>query len=74
MAYDTLPPGTQRIEDQAGQKLLLAPQPGADPNQPLNWSTFRKTLHMTILCFYALMVFAILCVAVPLWQDFNTEL
>ncbi|ETI25008.1 hypothetical protein G647_04378 [Cladophialophora carrionii CBS 160.54] len=74
MTYDRLPPGTQRIEDKTGQKILLAPQPNADPNQPLNWSPFRKSLHMTILCFYALMVFAILCVAVPLWQDFNTEL
>ncbi|KAL6246098.1 hypothetical protein RBB50_007251 [Rhinocladiella similis] len=78
----TLPPGTQRIEDLAGSKILLAPQPNADPNQPLpspiltlsKRSKWRKTVHMTILCFYALMVFAILCVAVPLWQDFNTEL
>ncbi|KAK4944136.1 hypothetical protein LTR10_016469 [Elasticomyces elasticus] len=74
MSSDRLPPGTQRIEDQAGSKILLAPQPNADPNQPLNWSAFRKTVHMTILCLYALMVFAILCVAVPLWQDFNEEL
>ncbi|KAJ9497316.1 hypothetical protein H2202_007120 [Exophiala xenobiotica] len=71
---DRLPPGTQRLKDQAGSKILLAPQPNADPNQPLNWSGTRKTLHMTILCLYALMVFAILCVAVPLWQDFNLEL
>ncbi|KIW10970.1 hypothetical protein PV08_10269 [Exophiala spinifera] len=118
-----LPPGTQRIEDQAGSKILLAPQPNADPNQPLvrvgppnkpvdvntdcyascrtgksdnsaptlrtemcsaaralpmltlsNRTKFRKTVHMTVLCFYALMVFAILCVALPLWQDFNIEL
>ncbi|KAK5456997.1 hypothetical protein LTS15_004777 [Exophiala xenobiotica] len=59
MAFDDiLPPGTQRLEDQAGSKILLAPQPNADPNQPLNWSGARKTLHMTILCLYALMVFA----------------
>ncbi|KIW76508.1 hypothetical protein Z517_11254 [Fonsecaea pedrosoi CBS 271.37] len=74
MTYERLPPGTQRIEDRTGQKILLAPQPNADPNQPLNWSAFRKSVHMIILCFYALMVFAILCVSVPLWQDFNTEL
>jgi hypothetical protein len=35
MTYDRLPPGTQRIEDRTGQKILLAPQPNADPNQPL---------------------------------------
>ncbi|KAK7419043.1 hypothetical protein QQX98_003545 [Neonectria punicea] len=69
-----LPPGTQRIEDANGAQIVLAPQPGSDPNQPLNWSTGRKTLHMTLLSLYAMMVFAILCVSVPLWQDFNEEL
>ncbi|KIW43231.1 uncharacterized protein PV06_04354 [Exophiala oligosperma] len=48
------------------------------PNQTLTlinlWTKLRKTVHMVVLCFYALMVFAILCVAVPLWQDFNAEL
>ncbi|KEF62807.1 uncharacterized protein A1O9_00780 [Exophiala aquamarina CBS 119918] len=71
---EKLPPGTQRIEDDTGKNILLAPQPNADPNQPLNWSKVRKSIHMVILCFYALMVFATLCVAVPLWQLFNTEL
>ncbi|KAF7557780.1 hypothetical protein G7Z17_g443 [Cylindrodendrum hubeiense] len=74
MDTTTLPPGTQRIEDANGTQVLLAPQPSSDPNQPLNWSTWRKTLHMTLLSLYAMMVFAILCVSVPLWQDFNEEL
>lgn len=33
--HERLPPGTQRIEDSIGSKILLAPQPNADPNQPL---------------------------------------
>lgn len=73
-SYERLPPGTQRIEDTAGKNILLAPQPPADPNHPLNWSKLRKSVHMVILCFYALMVFATLCVSVPLWQIFNEEL
>jgi hypothetical protein len=32
---NNLPPGTERIEDTGGTKILLAPQPSADPNQPL---------------------------------------
>lgn len=31
----TLPPGTERIENTGGTKIILAPQPTADPNQPL---------------------------------------
>ncbi|KAH7152662.1 major facilitator superfamily domain-containing protein [Dactylonectria macrodidyma] len=74
MDSTTLPPGTQVIENAGGTQILLAPQPSSDPNQPLNWSPWRKTLHMTLLSLYAMMVFAILCVSVPLWQDFNEEL
>ncbi|KAH6995224.1 major facilitator superfamily domain-containing protein [Ilyonectria destructans] len=74
MDTTTLPPGTQRIEDADGTQVVLAPQPSSDPNQPLNWSPWRKTLHLTLLSLYAMMVFAILCVSVPLWQDFNEEL
>ncbi|KAJ3549942.1 hypothetical protein NM208_g245 [Fusarium decemcellulare] len=73
-ADNVLPPGTQRINDAQATHVLLAPQPSSDPNQPLNWSPWRKTLHMTLLSLYAMMVFAILCVSVPLWQDFNEEL
>ncbi|RSL58631.1 hypothetical protein CEP54_007676 [Fusarium duplospermum] len=71
---DVLPPGTQRIQDAQATHILLAPQPSSDPNQPLNWSSWRKTLHMTLLSLYAMMVFAILCISVPMWQDFNEQL
>ncbi|KAM6520091.1 hypothetical protein FALCPG4_013643 [Fusarium falciforme] len=71
---DVLPPGTQRINDAQATHILLAPQPSSDPNQPLNWSSRRKIIHMTLLSLYAMMVFAILCISVPMWQDFNEEL
>ena len=31
--------------------IILAPQPSEDPNDPLNWSAFRKDFVFTILCF-----------------------
>ncbi|KAF7549277.1 hypothetical protein G7Z17_g6485 [Cylindrodendrum hubeiense] len=74
MEHDTFPPGTVRIEDADGTTLVLAPQPSSDPNEPLNWSARRKTIHMILLSLYAIMVFAILCVIVPLYQDVNEEL
>ena len=72
----TLPPGTTLIEDITGKsaRIILSPQPTADPNQPLNWSSRRKCIHMIILSFYALMIFAILCVPPPLWGQINEEL
>ncbi|KAL9571897.1 hypothetical protein ACKAV7_003886 [Fusarium commune] len=71
---DTLPPGTQRINDLQATHMILAPQPSSDPNQPLNWSPWRKTLHMTLLSLYSMMMFAIPCMSVPFWQNFNEEL
>src|SRR5271170_6857533 len=34
--------------------IILAPQPSADPNDPLNWPRFRKDLALAILCFGAI--------------------
>lgn len=31
--------------------IILAPQPSEDPNDPLNWSSFRKDIALYILCF-----------------------
>ncbi|OJJ50416.1 hypothetical protein ASPZODRAFT_57859 [Penicilliopsis zonata CBS 506.65] len=63
------PPGTVRLEDRQGDHLVLSPQPSADPNEPLNWSTPRKVLHMTLLCLYTVFVFATVTVITPVWQD-----
>ncbi|KAF5011312.1 hypothetical protein FDECE_2562 [Fusarium decemcellulare] len=71
---DVLPPGTQRLNDLQATHILLAPQPSSDPNQPLNWSSRRKVLHVFILSLYSLMMFAIPCMSIPFWQNFNEEL
>jgi hypothetical protein len=31
--------------------IVLAPQPSEDPNDPLNWSRWRKDLNFAVLCY-----------------------
>lgn len=71
------PPGTVRIEDilrSKGRDLILQPQPSDDPNDPLNWSKFRKHWNFALCCFYALMVFALIDAATPTWGPMNVQL
>jgi len=35
--------------------IVLAPQPSEDPNDPLNWSSFKKESVFYILCFGAML-------------------
>jgi hypothetical protein len=35
--------------------IVLAPQPSEDPNDPLNWSSWRKEMCMYVLCFGAML-------------------
>ncbi|KAF4335864.1 HOL1 substrate-H+ antiporter [Fusarium beomiforme] len=74
LTVDALPPGTQRINDLRARKIVLAPRPSSDPNQPLNWSTTRKTVHMILLSLYSMNMFCIPCMSVPFWQNWNEEL
>ncbi|KIW05911.1 hypothetical protein, variant [Verruconis gallopava] len=39
-----------------------------------NWSAWRKTVQMTLLSLYAIMVYGFLTVSPPLWADMNSEL
>lgn len=56
------PPGTVRIElitrVSKDQEIILQPRPSDDPNDPLNWSEWRKHLNFGLVSFYAFMVFA----------------
>lgn len=36
--------------------VILIPQPSLDPNDPLNWSRYRKELHFGILCLFTMCV------------------
>jgi MFS family permease len=68
------PPGTVRLSDSAESHIVLAPQPTSDPNDPLNWSTKRKTIQIALLSFYGIFVYALLTTSVVLWSAINEEL
>ncbi|KAH8657495.1 major facilitator superfamily domain-containing protein [Tricladium varicosporioides] len=73
-------PGTIRLE-RAGLSpgsgdghLILQPQPSEDPNDPLNWSKWRKFVNFSILCFYSLIIFTILDIGGVAYQSYISEL
>ena len=72
------PPGTIRLEDlhQRGKngKIILQPHPSTDPNDPLNWPTWRKYLNFFLVSFYAVMVYALIDAATPTWAPMNEHL
>ncbi|KAL4971926.1 major facilitator superfamily domain-containing protein [Aspergillus desertorum] len=71
------PPGTVTIEDfHHGQEvvIVLKPTPSEDPNDPLNWSRFRKLFNFALASFYALATFVLLDIATVIWAQLNAEL
>ncbi|KAG7714568.1 hypothetical protein KL949_004252 [Ogataea haglerorum] len=59
-------PGTTVLVDhdpgslglKSSDEVVLIPQPSSDPNDPLNWSMWRKQLHFWILFVFALVLAA----------------
>jgi hypothetical protein len=44
-----------RFKDKANTDIVLIPQPSDDPNDPLNWPKWKKTLaFMPLICFAGL--------------------
>lgn len=72
----TFTPGTVRLEDlhQPGTALILQPQPSRDPNDPLNWPTWRKHLNYSLVSLYVIVVFAMLNIATVSWGPMIEEL
>ncbi|KAE8396179.1 major facilitator superfamily domain-containing protein [Aspergillus alliaceus] len=72
------PPGTVQIEgfpqNDQETEIILQPAPSHDPNDPLNWPLWRKHLNFGLVCYYVIMVFAILDVATVTWGPLNVEL
>lgn len=73
------PPGTVRLEEifqerREGHDIILSPAPSSDPNDPLNWSRWRKNWNFALCSFYALLVFALIDAATPTWAPMNTQL
>ncbi|KAJ5805064.1 hypothetical protein N7474_010951 [Penicillium riverlandense] len=70
------PPGTILLEDRldSGTRFLRSPVPSADPNDPLNWSPFRKAVNFGLACFYVLFTFVLLDIQSIAYQGYTEEL
>ncbi|KAG5358409.1 putative MFS-type transporter [Yarrowia sp. B02] len=73
MSITREPPGTVVLETSA-DKIVLQPTPSSDPNQPLNWSRFRKHLNFFIVCFFTLIAFTASDVSSVMWGPWQKEL
>lgn len=54
--------------------IILHPVPTSDPNDPLNWSTWRKTLNMSLVLLYVLLTFVQLDISFTAWGQVQAEL
>ncbi|KAL2832731.1 major facilitator superfamily domain-containing protein [Aspergillus pseudoustus] len=70
----SLPPGTfLLIQDEDGDShdsrhVMLNPVPSSDPNEPLNWSTVRKTCNFTLVLAVTALIFTALSIQAIFWQ------
>jgi len=75
------PPGTVKLQtllhnaqDEKSVELILQPRPTQDPNDPLNWPKWQKTLTFSLACFYAMMVYCFVSATSPTWGPMGDEL
>ncbi|KAJ9148273.1 Serine/threonine kinase 16 [Pleurostoma richardsiae] len=71
------PPGTVYLQDTTAStrdSLILQPRPTDDPNDPLNWSQWRKYLNMGLVCIYVALVAEFINASTPTWGPMNEEL
>lgn len=73
------PPGTVKLAQLLGKEskdseIVLQPRPTDNPNDPLNWKRWQKTINYTLACFYAMMVTAFINATSPTWGPLAEEL
>ncbi|KAI1910438.1 hypothetical protein LOZ12_004658 [Ophidiomyces ophidiicola] len=68
--------GTMNVKHQkGGQKdIILVPQPTNDPNDPLNWSRFRKEYHFWLLWIWGFIAAVSVNWIGPVWTQFTIDL
>lgn len=54
--------------------VLLQPVPTSDPNDPLNWSPWRKNVNFGLVCIYVLFTFVQLDIGFTAWAQYQDEL
>ncbi|KAJ5933681.1 hypothetical protein N7454_006010 [Penicillium verhagenii] len=77
--YTNFPPGTHLLENDHSNgnekpELILKPTPSADPEDPLNWSTLRKTVNFGLTCSYVVFTFVLLDVGSIVIEYYELDL
>ncbi|KAG5362675.1 putative MFS-type transporter [Yarrowia sp. B02] len=67
------PPGTVLLEATLNH-TTLHPIPSSDPNDPLNWAAWRKSLNFFLVLFFTVVAFSCNCIATVFWGQLNEEL
>ncbi|KAL4864266.1 hypothetical protein BDV12DRAFT_205847 [Aspergillus spectabilis] len=69
-----VPPGTFLLiqedheESRTRGQVMLNPVPSSDPNEPLNWSTARKTCNLILVLAVTALIFTALSIQAIFWQ------
>lgn len=67
-------PGTVALKDRETSKINLFPIPTSDPDDPLNWSAWRKFVNFGIVCSFILWTFVQLDIGYTAWGPMIDEL
>lgn len=67
-------PGTVALKDRDTTKVNLFPIPTSDPDDPLNWSAWRKFVNFGIVCSFVLWTFVQLDIGYTAWGPMIDEL
>ncbi|OAP58482.1 hypothetical protein AYL99_07572 [Fonsecaea erecta] len=70
------PPGTVLLYDpaRASTEIVLHPIPSVDPNDPLNWSKWRKALNFTLANIFVLFTFVLLDISSVAYGSYTVDL
>jgi len=76
------PPGTfllvtERDNGETGpskKSVILDPMPSTDPNDPLNWTTIRKTINFALVLAVTASIFSSLSIQIIFWQQMSVDL
>ncbi|KAJ5226654.1 Major facilitator superfamily domain general substrate transporter [Penicillium citrinum] len=76
--YTNFPPGTHMLDNQNKgndkQDIILNPTPSDDPDDPLNWTTLRKTVNFGLTCTYVFLTFVLLDIGAVAYGKYEGDL
>ncbi|KAG8410653.1 hypothetical protein J3459_016996 [Metarhizium acridum] len=69
-------PGTIALKDLLlpTEGVILHPVPTTNPNDPLNWASWRKHVNFGLVSFYVLLTFVQLDIGFTAWERYQQEL